>query len=213
MKNSTLFAGIFTGMMMLSGIAHSAVITFDSVVSGSTSFGFDGDGDSINDVIFSTTDPFGFNTTGPGPNMTHIQEPGLEGTTTISPDLRVDFLNGAASNINFGFAMNTSQGNADGVTFSVFDAANNLLVSAFQLADFTLPNGTDPSDFPEGIMNVNFSGIAAYATFDFSDVTADRYIIDNFSGTFGSTESIPEPSTLALLGVGLIGLGLSRKKK
>ena len=50
-------------------LSHGAVITFDTLVSGATSFAYDGDGDSITDVLFSTTDLSGFNTVGPGINM------------------------------------------------------------------------------------------------------------------------------------------------
>ena len=88
--------------------AQAALITFDTVVTGQTSFGFDGDGDGINDVIFSTTNPAGFNITGPGPNMTFIHEPGLEGTSLLNPDLTVNFLRGATGPLAFGFALNSS---------------------------------------------------------------------------------------------------------
>ena len=218
MKNSILYALILSSSLMISSIAHSAIITFDDAISGSTSFGFDGDGDLIDDVLFTTADVDGFNTVGPGTNMTFINEPGLEGTTTISPDLRVDFLNGAVTNLSFGFAVSGFEDGVDGVTFSVFDSSDNLVNSFFQNANFTFPDGINPSSFPEGLMNLGFAGIASYATFDFSNNYAIRYIIDNFSGTFGSTENItpsavPEPMTLTLLSLGLIGVAFSRKKR
>ncbi len=181
--------------------AGAAVITFDDAISGEIAYSFDGDGDGVDDVIFSTTDPDGFNTVGPGPNQSYIDEPGLEGTTRISPDLRVDFLVGAVGTLQFGFALNTPREFIDGVTFDVFDGSDTLLASANLLAAFTTPDGINPSSFPEGLLSVSFAGTAAYATFDFSSFTASRYIIDNFEGTFGSTE-IPEPPLLALLAMG-----------
>jgi len=203
---------------LAAGSADAAIITFDDVVAGATSFQYDGDGDAVDDVIFSTTDPLGFNTVGPGANQSFIDEPGIEGTTSLSPDLRVDFLNGAVSSLAFGFAMSLGQGGVDGVTFSVFDASDALLASESLLSDFTLPNGTDPSNFPEGLLDVSFAGTASYATFEFSNDNATRYIIDNFEGTFGSTEditpddpSVPEPGTLALIGAGLAGVGIRRR--
>ena len=191
----------------------AAVITFDELVAGATSFGYDGDGDGVNDVVFSTTDPLGFNTVGPGPNMSYINEPGIEGTSLLSPDLRVDFLVGALNAVSFGFAVNTGAPLTNAVTFSLFDAADNLLASVTADADFTLPNGVDPSSFPEALVPLAFAGTAAYGTFDF-DTTANRYIIDNFEGTFGTTEvpTIPEPSTLLLLGAGLARVFVRRRR-
>ena len=178
--------------------AHAALITFDDAVSGATSFGFDGDGDGIDDVIFSTADPSGFNTIGPGVNQQFINEPGLEGTTLLGEDLRVDFLNGAIGPLGFGFAMSTSGNVVGAVSFSVFDAANNLLSQV--LANSA--QGT--SSFTEGLVSTNFAGIAAYATFDFNSGAAGRYIIDNFEGTFGSTE-VPAPAgALLLVAFGLL---------
>jgi hypothetical protein len=193
--------------------ANAALITFDDVVFRETSYGYDGDGDGVHDVIFSTTDASGFSTICPFPNQSYINHPCIEGTTLLSPDLRVDFLFGASDDLGFGFANNISDPLVDGVSFSIFDSSDVLLASTSVLSDFTLPNGVNPSSFPEGLVGLSFAGIAAYATFDFSDETASRYIIDNFTGTFGSTEAIPVPASIALLGLGLAGLGWSRRKK
>jgi hypothetical protein len=187
--------------------AAAALITFDELVAGATSFGYDGDGDGVNDVVFSTTDPSGFNTAGPGSLMSYINEPGIEGTTLISPDLRVDFLVGAVNAVSFGFAVNTEVALANALTFSLFDAADNLIESVTADADFNL------GSFPEALVSVAFAGTAAYGTFDFN-TTANRYIIDNFEGTFGTTEmeTVPEPSTLVLIGAGLARLFVRRRR-
>ena len=183
----------------------AAVITFDTAVTGATSFGFDGDGDGIEDVIFSTSDPFGFNTIGPGVNMSFIDEPGLEGTTELSPDLVVDFLVGATGQISFGFAVSAVVDMVpDALTFSLFDVGDNLLASiAADAARTATPAGL--SSFPEAFVTLPFAGTAAYGQFDFDDALAGRYILDNFAGDFGTTQ-VPEPSLLALLGVGLLQL-------
>lgn len=196
-----------TALLAVPGVASAAVITFDDLITGETSYGFDGDGDGIDDVVFSTTDPAGFNTVGPGANQVYIDEPGLEGTSELDPDLRVDFVFGATGSLAFGFALNSAvEDPAYFATLSVFDAGGNLIGSQ------TVQGLFSPSSFPEGRVDVAFAGTAAYGLFNFRSEFG-RYIIDNFEGTFGSTEVVPEPASLALLGLGLAGLGLARRRR
>lgn len=192
----------------LSASANAAVLTFDDAIVGATSYSFDGDGDMINDVLISTTDPLGFNTVGPGPNMSYINEPGLEGTTLLNPDLMVNFLSGATGSLSFGYAV-SSPGTT--LTFSVYDSSNTLLASIFSTPSYT-PTSMGFSSFEEALVSLTFTGTASYALFDYS--TSGRYILDNFSGTFGSAGTptpTPEPGTLLLLGSGVLGLAAYRK--
>jgi hypothetical protein len=201
--------GGLAGFALLAGtpLVNAAVITFDDAVQGETSYAFDGDGDGVADALFSTTDPLGFNTFGPGANQQYIDEPGLEGTSELDPDLRVDFVNGATDSLSFGFALNTSTESEDQfASISVFDSAGNLLGESSTAGAF----GT--SDFPEGIVSVSFDGEAAYATFNFTS-NGERYIIDNFEGIFGSTEvPVPEPSSLGLLLAGIAATRMLRRR-
>jgi hypothetical protein len=185
MKRLITIAACF---LTIVGSVNGSKLTFDDVIVGATSYSFDSDGDMIDDVIFSTTDPYGFNTYGPGSNMTYIEEPGLEGTSLFSPDLRVEFLLGAVNSLTFGFALD-SDTEDDTVTFKVYNSSDVEIASATVTGLYTYPDGTNPSNYPEGEVSVSFVGAAAYATFDF---TSDfgRYIIDNFEGTFGSTERL-----------------------
>jgi hypothetical protein len=189
---------------------QGAVITFDDAISGATTYAFDGDSDGIDDVIFSTTDPLGFNTAGPGPNMSYIDEPGLEGTSLLAQDLRVDFLNGALNALSFGFALSSSTED-DTMEFNVYNSAGNLIASQTVIGLYTsTPAGL--SSFPEGQISVSFGDTAAYATFH---ATSDggRHIIDNFTGTFGSTEVAPDAgSSAALLGLSIVGVAYIRRK-
>ena len=202
---AALSAATLAGSLAASPAA-ATIITFDDAISGATTFNFDADNDGLDDVTFSTTDPAGFNTAGPGPNQQFINEPGLEGTTLLNPDLRVDFLVGAEGSLKFGFAINQGDDLAGAIVFSVFDAGNNLLASATGDA----VKGT--SSFPEGLLTVTFAGTAAYATFDFNNsIAGQRYIIDNFEGAFGTTENpVPEPAIWLqlILGFGVAGAAL-----
>jgi hypothetical protein len=208
---------LFSALLLVTN-SHASVIDFHDAIIGATTYQFDSDGDGIKDVIFSTTDPNGFNTAGPGSNMTYIQEPGLEGSVYLNPDLRVDFLNLAKDYLKFGFALDSgSENNNTWASFYVYDADGNLIASQSKFGLYTYPNGFNKSNYPEGEISVTFSGIASYALFDF-DSDYGRYIIDNFDGTYGSTEvpqkPVPEPASMFLLGSGLVGLFfLCQKKK
>jgi hypothetical protein len=218
MKRFFVFFSAITLVFGVVEVASAALLTFDDAITGATTYSFDGDGDGTDDVIFSTSDPLGFNTAGPGSYMTYINEPGLEGSTLINPDLRVDFLVGAIDFLNFGFALDDfSETINTWASFEVYDAGGSLIASDFEYGLYTYPDGTNPSNFPEGRIETTFTGLAAYALFDFNNdpTGGQRYIIDNFEGTFGSTE-IPDPSAVFLLGsaslIGLAGFGRRFRK-
>lgn len=179
-------------------------ITFNAVIAGQTSVGFDGDDDGVMDVVFSTTDPSGFDTTGPGLNQNYIQEPGLAGNAFTNPALRVTFLYGAIGSIQFGFALDSSI--ADPSFFAnlrLYNADNALLGDVSVPGSFTATS-LGQSSYPEGIVTLNFSGVASYGLFTFTS-QSNGYVIDNFQGTFGNTE-VPEPRDIVLLSVGLASL-------
>ena len=101
MRRSFLVAMLLATVLAFSAAGvEAAILNFNDAINGATSYSFDGNSDGINDVVFTTTDPLGFRTAGPGPNMTYIQEPGLEGSSLVNNvpngDLRADFNFGAA---------------------------------------------------------------------------------------------------------------------
>lgn len=208
--------------MAMTSSARAAVVDFSTLTDGVTTYAADGDGDGIADVDFSTTDPSGFSLMGPGLNQSFVNEPALEGNSGVTgPDVRVDFRFGAFGPITFGFAFSETFEVANAVTLSVFGFADELLLEVSADALFTLPDGINQSDFPEGQLVADFgSAGASYALFEFADLAGNpRFIIDDFSGIFGSTEPTPlriaEPATLAMFGMGLLGLlaGHGRRRR
>jgi len=198
--------------------AHSVsaqVVDFETLVATQAVFGVDFNSDGIDDVVFSSTDPAGFNPGGPDPNaQVHASGQVLETSSTSSPDIRVDFLGGAIGQLQVGFALLTDVNDpGQGLLLEVFDQADNQLGSTFQpgaLLPLVNTPGSGISGFPEGLASVSFTGVAAYALLD-ATTTGTRFAIDDFTGTF-SPETIPEPGSVSLLGFsGLILLGRRRR--
>jgi len=210
--------GILT--LVLLGFAHASnavTVTFDGATDGVTTFGFDADGDTVDDAVFSSLTGQPFTVSGPGPNQLFIQEPGLVAFIVADPDpeVRVEFPNGAATSAGYSFALSVpcdSAGPVDPSLFGsieVFDAADNSLgfASAEPVCTVT-PDPSGYSSFVEAEVSVTFSGLASYAIIDFGPVSADAFIVDNFNyeGRFGSTEPVPSmPISLLLLTMLMLG--------
>lgn len=210
--------GILT--LVLLGFAHASnavTVTFDGATDGVTTFGFDANGDTVDDAVFSSLTGQPFSVSGPGPNQLFIQEPGLVSWIVADPDpeFRVDFPNGAATSAGYSFALSVpcdSAGPVDPSLFGsieVFDAADNSLgfASAEPVCTVT-PDPSGYSSFVEAEVSVTFSGLASYAIIDFGPVSADAFIVDNFNyeGRFGSTEPVPSmPISLLLLTMLMLG--------
>lgn len=202
-------------LLALAQSASAQVIDFEKLVASETMHGVDINNDGINDVLFSTTDPLGFGNGGPNPD-TQLYASGLllESSSTIDPDIRVDFRGGAIDLLQVGFALLTDVNDVDqGLTLEVFDQTGNQLVSASQRGELLPLNPSfdaSVSGFPEGLVSLSFEGVASYALID-ATTTGTRFVIDNFAGTF-LPAAIPEPNALALLGLGG-ALALARRRR
>ncbi|MBI4949963.1 MAG: PEP-CTERM sorting domain-containing protein [Deltaproteobacteria bacterium] len=92
---------------------------------------------------------------------------------------------------------------ADNLYLYAYDSANALLDSAFFY---------NPASSYAGNTLIVSTGSASIAWVEFYGVGVNNNSVywDNF--TFNDTSSVPEPSTMLLLGSGLVGFGLVRRK-
>lgn len=138
-----------------------------------------------------------------------------------SPDTILYWLSGAAATLNvpagfdtgFSFFYSAIVYTGSITVYDGLNATGNVLATlALPLTPFNGapdPTGQYSPFIPIGVaftgtaMSIDFGGTANYIGFD--NIT--------FGSDVPDTGVIPEPATLALLGIGLAGLGLSRRRK
>ena len=99
------------------------------------------------------------------------------------------------------FDIGNGGGDTDIFTINAYDIFDNLISTQ-------VVSGASYADI--GTVSINAAGIQRVWA-DFDDTNIFGFGFDNLE--FNAPTSVPEPATLALIGLGLAGIGFARKKK
>jgi len=190
--------GILSVMLLLLGVGSvgATVIDFESFSAGTI---VSGPGVFSDLVLSAGNDNIVVSSSVPGPTLSGLRTAAANPFTHSSP-FRADFLISGVNSVSV--AMGDYNADSDNLFVQAFNSSNVMLSSV----DYVLSAGT----YGGPTLTVTGTDIA-YVLFGSTGLYLNSVYFDNFA--YDVATSVPEPTTLLLLGLGLLGLAGIRRKK